>query len=790
MANFKVLFCFFIFSLSFHANSMSAWDKNNRPENMSYSYKRTFKSLPLSAELPHQLWSGDYWPSYMGGITYRWNHKELSKDSDRYSYRFLSPSELENFDLSKLSPSEKYDLYRGDYDFTLSRYERGRTQIMKTVKGSPSYIEKFKIPEWEGLCHAWAPATIHYKNPGPATVIGARGHVIPFGSSDIKALLTYNIHINENPGVVFLGSRCNLDFSKLEEKLKKGEISEEEYENKITTAECKDTNAGAFHIALANQIGLQKESFIIDITRDQEVWNQAVQRYSSEVLEVSEGASEGAAPGTVREILVETKLDYITEVPHSWTNEITEDVLESEEYSYWLEIDKRGKIIGGDWVSFERPDFIWNQGVTPFTGFFEDFALIYQRSIGGKGPSKLNKWRKVSRKLGKNQLLKKRFVGELRDRILRKKLDKALKMAKLKVKFLNKMNEIRKEKKRRALAKKLKQAVQTVGKKKSVISHLEGELLKTKFRKDVKKAVLVNKYTSKLKKEALKTKFKRDVLRSLYLRQVLSSWKGEVVQRNFYNNSRKLSNVHKFGKKLNSEVLKSRLKRKITGIVKAKDFGDGLKRKVVERNWRDSTGLVLKKKEVVGAFKGTLIEKDLRDSFNKYKNAKTFGQNLKDKVKEKKSFYKNFLKVIANNNQNVFYTKYHLFDLKYENRRKQNALMVASKYSRVDFVEHILENGGKDLINKTDKFGKNSLSILLYQLSKDVSRLDSHNQKEIVINRAFEVVKVLVKNGIDVNKVDNNGKKPRYYARLIRKITRKYTKVIDKFLKKNGGKRF
>ena len=518
--------------MSFQAHSMSAWDKNNKPGLMGHKYKRFFKSLPLSAELSRQLWSGDYWPSYMGGITYRWNHVELKKDSDRYSYEFLRPFELENFDLSKLSPSEKYDLYRGDYDFTLSNYERSRTQILKTVKNSPEYIKGFKIPEWEGLCHAWAPATIHYKNPGPVEVIGAEGHVIPFGSSDIKALLTYNIHLNENPDVVFLGSRCNLDFKKLEEKLKKGKISEEEYERKIESAECEDTNAGAFHIALTNQIGLRNESFIIDITRDQEVWNQAVQRYSSKVLEVSEGASEGAAPGTVREILVETKLEYINEVPYSWTNEIPDDVLASAEYSYWLEIDKKGRIIGGDWDSFERPDFIWKQGRSPFSGFFEGFGFIYSKSIKGSGSSSTRKWKKISRKLGKNELSKKKFIRGLKGRVLRRKLDKAIKMARLKTRFLNILKKRRRQRKRKQLAKKLRKAsrlekdkivfikglksavlkkkvkkvVQAVGKKKRVISVLEGEVLKTKFKKNVKKAVLTKKYITKLKKEALKNK--------------------------------------------------------------------------------------------------------------------------------------------------------------------------------------------------------------------------------------------------------------------------------------------
>ena len=135
---------------------------------------------------------------------------------------------------------------------------------------------------------------------------------------------------------------------------------------------------------------------------------------------------------------------------------------------------------------------------------------------------------------------------------------------------------------------------------------------------------------------------------------------------------------------------------------------------------------------MVKNLKGTLLERELRNSLKNYKNAKTFAQNLKDKVKEKKALYRNFLMAIENNNQKVFYDNFHLFDLKYENERGQNALMLASKFSRLSFVRHILDNGGKKLINKRDKFGKNSLSILLFQLSKDFSRLKKHKEKEVI----------------------------------------------------------
>ena len=148
-------------------------------------------------------------PSYHGGITYRWNQEIASEENEveRYGYNVLKAYELKNFNLAALSPSEKYDLYLGDLDFTLTRYERQRTQVLKTVKGSPEYNKKFKIPEWEGLCHAWAPATIHYKNPEPVEVIGRLGHVIPLGLQILKLYLTYNVQLGENPNVVFMGSK-------------------------------------------------------------------------------------------------------------------------------------------------------------------------------------------------------------------------------------------------------------------------------------------------------------------------------------------------------------------------------------------------------------------------------------------------------------------------------------------------------------------------------------------------------------------------------------------------------
>ena len=149
----------------------------------------------------------------------------------------------------------------------------------------------------------------------------------------------------------------------------------------LNSKNCTDTNPGAFHIVLANQISSLNESFVVDITRDAEVWNQPVVGYHSKVLKTTHKISEKAAPGTVQEVFIETIMDYIEEVPQSFKREKAPESVVSETYTYTLELDKRGRIIGGEWTSFERPDFIWKVSRPGFKGFFKDLEKIYKKSI-------------------------------------------------------------------------------------------------------------------------------------------------------------------------------------------------------------------------------------------------------------------------------------------------------------------------------------------------------------------------------------------------------------------------
>ena len=134
-----------------------AWDKRNKPEHMSDKYFRKLDLLPSSGTV-EKPWSGDYWPSYKGGISYRWKARNLSFD-EKVAYKIPTASGIHKLNISTLSPSEKYDLYMEDMSFPTTLAERARTNILKSIKSSDSYIPGFEIDAWEGLCHAWAPAT-------------------------------------------------------------------------------------------------------------------------------------------------------------------------------------------------------------------------------------------------------------------------------------------------------------------------------------------------------------------------------------------------------------------------------------------------------------------------------------------------------------------------------------------------------------------------------------------------------------------------------------------------------
>jgi hypothetical protein len=238
--------------------------------------------------------------------------------------------------LALLSPAEKFDIFVGDESMSLFQSERLRTH--PTDEG------------WFGICHGWAPAALLFAEPKAVVVTSPSGQAIPFGASDVKALLSLYTGQFAQVETKFLASRCDKDITNDPQA--------------AMSPECRDTNAGAFHLVLANLLGIKKQGFVADVTRDRAVWNQPVSGFRSTIVSDQMGRSPGAALRTVREVVVQTEMFYGVEVQAQWNSGVT--MSRSTAYNYRLEIGVLGEIVGGEWLGDERPDFLWSKSLPQF----------------------------------------------------------------------------------------------------------------------------------------------------------------------------------------------------------------------------------------------------------------------------------------------------------------------------------------------------------------------------------------------------------------------------------------
>ncbi|MCM2348764.1 MAG: hypothetical protein NDI69_02005 [Bacteriovoracaceae bacterium] len=334
----KLISCFLILiSLpSTYASALNfdeRWEMNSDPEIMSYFFTREFDQLPLKGTVSdkNKYWSGDYWALNKGNINYRWNARR------KVGFNLNSPSKQKAMamsipQLAELSPSEKYDLFTGRYDYPL------REEVSRIAADRSAEI-------WEGICHGWAPATMNHKEPTPKLMVNPDGIEIPFGSSDIKALLSYYYAYGfEVPDTFQMGRRC---------------FSNSSWFNRDKNCQ-QDMNAGAFHIVLANRLGIDGKGFIADLNRYKQVWNHPISSYQS-VITGTQGPLRRSAPGTVKVINLKTTITYVDERGHDWRPVIgtAKQYFKQMTYYYGLDIDRSGTIIGGEWTSSARPDFLW-----------------------------------------------------------------------------------------------------------------------------------------------------------------------------------------------------------------------------------------------------------------------------------------------------------------------------------------------------------------------------------------------------------------------------------------------
>lgn len=363
MKNFIALSVLFV-SLA-HAER---WDANNHPNHFNKITGTptivNYDLLPLVGKLDDERlgWSETYWPANKGGIAYRWNHPNPMP----FAYDFHTKEELQKMsreDLNKLSPAELYDIAQGDYTYSLTK---------KTLKQfTPMDLW------WEGICHGWSQAAANYPEPAQVLVRNPDGIIVPFGSSDVKGLLAMHDAYNSQGTYTHIGGRCSAPGKVPGEGSSRDTNVSMPPEAQAESIECRDVNAGAFHVVMANMIGIQSKSLVADVDRFNDVWNQPVTAYESAFKEELVVEEAHYAYGVARRLRMVMKMTYgeelqfanqaainrgednfVSKLPVTRTGH---QEFRSKDYEYILELDSNDNIIGGEWISVTRPDFLWTK---------------------------------------------------------------------------------------------------------------------------------------------------------------------------------------------------------------------------------------------------------------------------------------------------------------------------------------------------------------------------------------------------------------------------------------------
>ncbi|MBI3534637.1 MAG: hypothetical protein HY072_04020 [Deltaproteobacteria bacterium] len=344
-------------------------------------------------------WSDDYWAIYRGILGARYASPDFSQrfktwtfyrdNVENYSaFSILNGGKpgtgITELSTDQLSPSEKYDLITN----TITEHSNaGALTKQMWLETAGSVGDNGQVETWMGICHGWSPAAYMVARPLKAVDVEVgHGKTLTFFPADIKALASLLYARSDFP-TKFVGRRCNLKDSDLQKfKDANGRIRGHN--------ECFDIYPSTWHKTVVNQIALAKRSFVMDATFDYEVWNQPVVAYSYSYFNPMTGDSfaannkdalkEGKAKVSYKTFMSKDKfkdarledtrskaidsvvgvamdVTYVVEVQptHQTEDSVSFDGRRTVRYVYDLELDAKGKIIGGEWYTNTHPDFLW-----------------------------------------------------------------------------------------------------------------------------------------------------------------------------------------------------------------------------------------------------------------------------------------------------------------------------------------------------------------------------------------------------------------------------------------------
>ncbi len=279
-------------------------------------------------------WAGNYFPMKKGGLANRWQkNRAAGFVSPLPTFQEVSQLSLEQID--SLSPAEKFDLYVGDYQYSMTQTELSKRGPQRQMPPE----------EWEGFCNGVRCAGILMEEPQHRIdVVNPDGIKIRFQPADLKALAGASYFYVEKYSQIGAPSQSSRSEAQ--------------------------PNAAVFDMALRFYLSHQQKSFVIDSHLGPEIWNESVVGYSR-TLSAHENLSleeKNQFPKATQKVEAQVELFTLSEMNVKKSNRQTKFKVAAGQVhkvlpvSYSLYLDAHGKAVDGVWnnkAGTAGVDFAW-----------------------------------------------------------------------------------------------------------------------------------------------------------------------------------------------------------------------------------------------------------------------------------------------------------------------------------------------------------------------------------------------------------------------------------------------
>jgi hypothetical protein len=233
-----------------------AWNYENNPNRFNVDMNYKIAELPMNGSATQMPWSETWWPMRKDGFNQRWQGTSQLSPLEKYDLAFNGWVIPEGFmDLQPFSyPGSTFDAAYYDQLGPAAKHEsrnggnaRARNGVDDDGDGEVDESADWDgLGSWWGKCHMWSAVSIVAPEPQhPVEYNNVR-----FEYSDITALVM-ETYYNRTKSYM-LGGRCNAE-----------EVARDEY-NRPERDECRDTNAGSFHVVVTNMLGRHGRAFVMD----------------------------------------------------------------------------------------------------------------------------------------------------------------------------------------------------------------------------------------------------------------------------------------------------------------------------------------------------------------------------------------------------------------------------------------------------------------------------------------------------------------------------------------------